>query len=120
MAETLNELLSANVTTVEIIPGTTPTLVFDVKSDLITKTTNVRLDVVQNGLVVLQTSSINITGTKAIYTFTQDETYQFREGIIRTQLHGITSDDIAWKSKIIEIKVGESLTNTTINRPYGV
>ena len=41
MAETLNELLSANVTTVEIIAGTTPTLVFDVKSDLITKTTNI-------------------------------------------------------------------------------
>lgn len=30
----------------------------------------------------------------------------------------ITSDNVAWKSKIVEIGVGKSLTNTPINKPY--
>ena len=118
MANSLGELLAADAGSALIIPGTTPTLRYTVKSELIQATKAIRLDITQDDVIVNQINNITIDGDTAVHTFTQDETYAFHEGVIQTQLHGITSENVAWKSKIVEIGVGKSLTNTPINKPY--
>lgn len=119
MANSMDELLSANANDVMIIPGTTPTLSFNINSTLIKHTRAIRLDVVQEGVVILQSNNITILNNKAFHNFTQDETYMFSEGKIDIQIHGITEDNVAWKSKVITLNVGRSLTNTQINKSIG-
>lgn len=118
MAGSLGELLSTDASNSLIIPGTTPTIRYTVKSDLIKKTKAIRLDITQDGVIINQINNITIDGDTAVHKFTQDETYAFNEGVIQTQLHGITDEDVAWKSKIVELGIGKSLTNTPINKPY--
>lgn len=104
MANSLGELLAADAGSALIIPGTTPTLRYTVKSELIQATKAIRLDITQDDVIVNQINNVTIDGDTAVHTF--------------TQLHGITSENVAWKSKIVEIGVGKSLTNTPINKPY--
>lgn len=114
MATTISELLGADET--QIIPGTTPKLEIAIDNDIITSTSSVRIDVVQNDKVILQITEADIDkeNKKITYIFTQSDTNAMKKGIVKIQVHGITSDGAAWKSSILSISVGESLTNTQI------
>lgn len=117
MAGSLSSLLAGNNVPAEealIIPGTTPTLFVSIDKDIIKESTNARIDISEEGMEIpLQVfGTINETGIS--YTFTQDETYQFKQGSIKIQIHGITSDGTAWKTKVFKIDIGESLSNTII------
>lgn len=114
MATTISELLGTDET--QIIPGTTPKLEIAIDNDIITSTSSVRIDVVQNDKVILQITEADIDkeNKKITYIFTQSDTNAMKKGIVKIQVHGITSDGAAWKSSILSISVGESLTNTQI------
>lgn len=114
MATTISELLGTDET--QIIPGTTPKLEIAIDNDIIASTSSVRIDVVQNDKVILQITEADIDkeNKKITYIFTQSDTNAMKKGIVKIQVHGITSDGAAWKSSILSISVGESLTNTQI------
>lgn len=114
MATTISELLGIDET--QIIPGTTPKLEIAIDNDIITSTSSVRIDVVQNDKVILQITEADIDkeNKKITYIFTQSDTNTMKKGTVKIQVHGITSDGTAWKSSILSIPVGESLTNTQI------
>ena len=114
MATTISELLGTDET--QIIPGTTPRLEIAIDNDIITSTSSVRIDVVQNDKVILQITEADIDkeNKKITYIFTQSDTNAMEKGTVKIQVHGITSDGAAWKSSILSISVGESLTNTQI------
>lgn len=114
MATTISELLGTDET--QIIPGTTPKLEIAIDNDIITSTSSVRIDVVQNDKVILQITEADIDkeNKKITYIFTQSDTNAMKKGTVKIQVHGITSDGAAWKSSILSISVGESLTNTQI------
>lgn len=114
MATTISELLETDET--QIIPGTTPKLEIAIDNDIITSTSSVRIDVVQNDKVILQITEADIDkeNKKITYIFTQSDTNAMKKGTVKIQVHGITSDGAAWKSSILSISVGESLTNTQI------
>lgn len=114
MATTISELLGTDET--QIIPGTTPKLEIAIDNDIITSTSSVRIDVVQNDKVILQITEADIDkeNKKITYIFTQSDTNAMKKGTVKIQVHGITSDGTAWKSSILSISVGESLTNTQI------
>ena len=114
MATTISELLGTDET--QIIPGTTPRLEIAIDNDIITSTSSVRIDVVQNDKVILQITEADIDkeNKKITYIFTQSDTNAMKKGTVKIQVHGITSDGAAWKSSILSISVGESLTNTQI------
>lgn len=99
-----------------IVPGTTPTLTFKISSDLLSTTNSVRMDVVQNNVLLFQTSDNTINTDSIVHVCTQDETYMMEEGTVSFQLHGITSGDVAWKTNIIEMAVAKSLSNTVIEQ----
>ena len=79
MANSLGELLAADAGSALIIPGTTPTLRYTVKSELIQATKAIRLDITQDDMIVNQINNVTIDGDTAVHTFTQDETYAFHE-----------------------------------------
>lgn len=117
MAGSLSLLLAGNNVPAEealIIPGTTPTLFVSIDKDIMKESTNARIDILEEGMEIpLQVfGAINETGVS--YTFTQGETYQFTQGSIKIQVHGITTDGTAWKTKVFTIDIGESLSNTII------
>lgn len=114
MATTISELLGTDET--QIIPGTTPRLEITIDNDIIFSTSSVRIDVVQNDKVILQITEADIDkwNKKITYIFTQSDTNAMKKGTVKIQVHGITSDGAAWKSSILSISVGESLTNTQI------
>ena len=114
MATTISELLETDET--QIIPGTTPRLEIAIDNDIITSTSSVRIDVVQNDKVILQITEADIDkeNKKITYIFTQSDTNAMKKGTVKIQVHGITYDGAAWKSSILSISVGESLTNTQI------
>ena len=58
MATTISELLGIDET--QIIPGTTPKIEIAIDNDIITSTSSVRIDVVQNDKVILQITEADI------------------------------------------------------------
>lgn len=121
---TLNEALAAtaevnnNGTTVKveeamIIPGTTPDLVVKIPSTVLNSTTKCRMDVKQNGKLILQQPA-TIGDSNVSYHFSQEESYEFKEGEIRVQFHGLRSDNNAWKTYVFTVEIGETLSTTTI------
>lgn len=118
MASTLDEALSSSVSSdvSVIIPGTTPVISFSIDSDITAKTNNARLDVTQNGVLLFQTDAVTIGEGKLTHTCSQDETYMMEEGTISTQIHGITTDGVAWKTYPKDISVGKSLSTTVITK----
>lgn len=117
MADTLYEAL--NITSNDgdnaIVPGTTPRIVVTIKDDdIIHDTVSVRIDVNQNGKTILQILDTEIIDNQVCYTFSQDETYQMVPGVIQVQLHGLTDDELAWKSPIFEIPISNTLSTTKI------
>lgn len=114
MANTLNEALHLSGDDNTIIPGTTPQLTFEIDNDIILDTVSVRMDVKQDGVIIDQVMNTDIEDHRVSYVFKQDETYRMKPGQIQIQLHGLTDEDCAWKSNIITIPVGESLSGTMI------
>lgn len=99
-----------------IIPGTTPEISIAIDDDIIQETTSVRIDVAQNGNVILQVNEAEIVKENRIvrHTFSQSETYAMSPGVVEMQVHGITGEAVAWKTDIFQVQVGESLTKTII------
>lgn len=124
MADSLYEALnivSNGTDENSIVPGTTPRLILTVKdSEVIKKTKSVRIDVNQGGKTILQILKTEIKDSQVIYTFTQEETYQMLPGSIEVQYHGLTDDDLAWKTDIFKITIAKTLSNTIIGQPMVV
>lgn len=96
-----------------IIPGTTPTLLVKIPNVILSATTKARMDIKQSNKLLMQTAC-TIDGSSVSYHFAQEETYLFKEGEIRVQIHGLMSDKNAWKTKVFTINIGESLSSITI------
>lgn len=116
MPNTLNELLDTDAGLDTIIPGTTPVLKVKLKdSDLLKDSVDYRLDVSQDDIVIIQSAKIEVQDNVLIHVFSQEETYRMFPGKkIKLQIHGLTDDDTAWKTNILELKVGETLSETMI------
>lgn len=107
-------VVELSATTNTIIPGSTPDIILSVDSSLLSKTTKARFDFTQNSRVVLSVDA-TITSTKIHHVFTQSETYSFDEGTVKCQVHGLTSDGVAWKTKVFVITIEESLNSEVIS-----
>lgn len=115
MPNTLTDALNNVEVEEAIVPGTTPKLIIAIDNVLLDKTVSSRIDIVQNNEIILQIVNPTIENRKVIHTFTQQETYQMDQGSeISVQVHGLTKTGVAWKSEILGIQIGNSLTSTMI------
>lgn len=102
-----------------MIRGTTPTLVFNVNSQIdLTKIDKAYLTINQNGTNVLELSTERLTAYSQEHTIaatlTQNETLSLGEGFVLIQLRLLMTDGTAMASKVIRTDVDRILKGGTI------
>jgi len=102
-----------------MIPVTTPTFTLTTgEADLLADAVELRVDFQQNGNTVqlfLSDGDLTVEDDTVKFTLTQTQTQNFRAGKARVQLHGLSSDQTAWKTEIATVTISETLTRDVIS-----